>query len=71
MLLSRRGFALSALGTMVAGAQSDNPWASESLAGAAAAIRARRVTPSELVRACLERIEIYNPKVECLYHRDA
>ncbi len=49
---------------MAAGAQSkEEAWATSSLAAVAAAIRARRVTPSELVRACLERIETYNPKL--------
>jgi len=63
MLLSRRGFALSALGAVASSGQSREPWATYSLAAASAAIRTRKVTPSQLVAACLERIETYNPKL--------
>ena len=38
--------------------------ASLTLAEAAARLRARQVTSVELTQACLERIEIYNPKLD-------
>src|SRR6201986_4869163 len=38
--------------------------ASFTLAEAAARLRARQVTSVELTQACLERIEIYNPKLD-------
>lgn len=65
---SRREFTVSlfgaaaALGTRAAPASADElAWLT--LAQASEKIRTRAVSPSELVKACLDRIEIYNPKL--------
>src|SRR5271163_3376630 len=72
--ITRRGFALSITGSvagaLVAQAQ-DSPQNSSqsedltrlSLMEASARIRSRAVTPTQLVEACLARIQTYNPKV--------
>ncbi|MBK9166738.1 MAG: amidase [Bryobacterales bacterium] len=62
-MLTRRAFALSLAGAAALRAQSDAGLASLSLAEASARIRARSVTPTRLVEACLERIATYNPKL--------
>src|SRR5688572_32395012 len=65
---SRREFTASLIGAAagaaarpVAAAAPD--LASLTLAQASERIRSRAVSPSELVKACLERIEVYNPKL--------
>ncbi|MEO8027441.1 MAG: amidase [Bryobacteraceae bacterium] len=66
--ITRRGFALTAAGALAGAAargQSSVELASLSLTEAAARVLARTVTPTELVQACLARIETYNPKVNC------
>ena len=66
---SRREFtaslSLAAAATAVRGAAAaaDDPLASLTLAQASEKIRTRAVSPSELVKACLDRIEVYNPKL--------
>lgn len=61
--LSRRTFlATSAAACVPLRAQAGDP-AAWTLAQAAAAIRGRTVRPTQLVEACLKRIEIYNPKL--------
>lgn len=47
----------------VAYSQSSQDLASLTLAEASSRIRSRQVTPTQLVQACLERITIYNPKL--------
>src|SRR5271168_2029233 len=61
--LTRRGFAVSMLGALSLRGQSSNDLTELSLAEASGRIRARSVTPRQLVEACLTRIQIYNPKV--------
>jgi len=61
--ISRRGFTLSALGALAARGQSADDLTQLNLAEASARIRARNVTPTQLVEACVARIQIYNPKV--------
>ena len=61
--ISRRGFTLSVLGALAARAQSPENLADLSLAEASARIRAGSVTPAQLVEDCLQRIQIYNPKL--------
>jgi aspartyl-tRNA(Asn)/glutamyl-tRNA(Gln) amidotransferase subunit A len=62
--MSRRTFSASLLGaaaTMLA--QDSEDVTALTLTEISARIRARTVTPTQLVRACLSRIEIYNPKI--------
>lgn len=64
--LTRRRFAISAasmLGALALRGQSSGDLSQLSLAEASARIRARTVTPTQLVEACLSRIQIYNPKI--------
>ena len=63
--ITRRGFALSVAGALVARAQnsSSEDLTRLSLMEASARIRSRAVTPTQLVEACLARIQTYNPKV--------
>src|SRR5687768_16778399 len=66
---SRREFAtslsLAAAATAVraAAAPANDALAWLTLAQASEKIRSRAVSPTELVKACLERIEVYNPKL--------
>lgn len=62
-MLTRRQFAITAAGALAASAQSSDDLAYLSLAEAAARIRSRSVTSSQLVEACLARISTYNPKL--------
>jgi aspartyl-tRNA(Asn)/glutamyl-tRNA(Gln) amidotransferase subunit A len=61
--LTRRGFTASILGALVMRGQTADDLTQLTLAEASARIRARSVTPEQLVEACLSRIKIYNPKV--------
>jgi len=61
--VSRRGFTLSVLGALAARAQTKADITELTLAEAAARIRSGSVTPAELVEASLQRIKIYNPKL--------
>jgi aspartyl-tRNA(Asn)/glutamyl-tRNA(Gln) amidotransferase subunit A len=63
--LTRRGFATSVLGlgALAMRGQSSGDLAELTLAEASARVRARSVTPQQLVEACLKRIHTYNPKV--------
>jgi aspartyl-tRNA(Asn)/glutamyl-tRNA(Gln) amidotransferase subunit A len=65
--ISRRGFALSVAGAVAAQISKSSPQTEDltklSLAEASARIHARSVTPTQLVEACLVRIQTYNPKV--------
>jgi aspartyl-tRNA(Asn)/glutamyl-tRNA(Gln) amidotransferase subunit A len=64
---TRRTFTLSLAGAAVA-AHAQQPaedLAALSLAEAAARIRSRAVTSTQLTEACLARIETYNPKLNC------
>ncbi len=61
--ITRRGFALSLAAACAARGQASEDLASLSLAEAAARIRARSVTPTQLTEACLARVAIYNPKL--------
>src|SRR5438552_14171091 len=63
--ITRRTFALSLAGACVARGQTSEDLAALSLTEAAARIRTRSVTPTELTQACLARIETYNPKLNC------
>src|SRR5258708_7351842 len=60
---TRRGFAISLAAACAARGQASEDLASLSLAEAAARIRARSVTPTQLTEACLARVAIYNPKL--------
>src|SRR5580693_2421001 len=61
--ISRRGFTLSVLGALAARGQSQENLSELSLAEASARLRAGSVTSTQLVEACLARIQIYNPKI--------
>lgn len=61
--LSRRGFTLSVLGALAVRGQDQEDLSHLTLAEASARIRAGNVTPTQLVDACLARIQIYNPKL--------
>ena len=64
---SRREFTGSLIGTAAAtalrAAPANESLASLTLAQASEKIRSKSVSPSELAKACLERIEVYNPKL--------
>src|SRR3984957_20028742 len=65
--LPGKNFALPAegqAGNSAPAAGGNTELASLTLAEAAARLRARQVTSVELTEACLERIEIYNPKLD-------
>ncbi len=65
-LISRRVFSVALASAAVAGrsaGQSTRKLTELTLVEAAAQVRARSVTPSQLVEACLDRIGIYNPKI--------
>jgi aspartyl-tRNA(Asn)/glutamyl-tRNA(Gln) amidotransferase subunit A len=61
--ITRRSFALSLAGACAARGQTSEDLAALSLAEAAARIRMRSITPTQLTEACLKRIETYNPKL--------
>jgi aspartyl-tRNA(Asn)/glutamyl-tRNA(Gln) amidotransferase subunit A len=70
--ITRRGFAISVAGAVAAQISKSSPQTSQdssndltklSLAEASARIHARSITPTQLVEACLVRIQTYNPKV--------
>jgi aspartyl-tRNA(Asn)/glutamyl-tRNA(Gln) amidotransferase subunit A len=70
--ITRRGFALSVAGAAAAqisrsssqsSQDSSNDLTQMSLAEASARIHSRSVTPTQLVEACIVRIQTYNPKV--------
>jgi aspartyl-tRNA(Asn)/glutamyl-tRNA(Gln) amidotransferase subunit A len=61
--MTRRGFALASLGAWAAYADAEDDVAQMSLADVSARIRSRTLTPTQLVRACLRRIETYNGKL--------
>ena len=61
--ITRRGFALTLAGACAAHGQASEDLASLSLTEAAARIRMRSVTPTQLTEACLARIAAYNPKL--------
>jgi len=63
---TRRTFALSLAGAALAShAQPSEDLAALTLAEAAARIRSRAVTSTQLTQACLARIDTYNPKLNC------
>jgi aspartyl-tRNA(Asn)/glutamyl-tRNA(Gln) amidotransferase subunit A len=61
--VTRRGFTLSLAGALAARGQASEDLTALSLTEAAARIRTRSVTPTQLTEACLARIETYNPKL--------
>ena len=61
--ITRRGFTLSLAGALAARGQALGDLATLSLTEAAARIRTRSVTPTQLTEACLARVETYNPKL--------
>jgi aspartyl-tRNA(Asn)/glutamyl-tRNA(Gln) amidotransferase subunit A len=62
--LSRRAFSASLVGAAATlFAQDADDLTALTLTEISARIRARTVTPTELVKACLSRIDIYNPKI--------
>ncbi len=62
-VISRREFSASLAGAAVVLAQGADELAFLTLTEASARIRSRSVTPTQLVTACLKRIDIYNPKI--------
>jgi len=62
---TRREFTLSVAAALWARAQASEDLAALSLAEASSRIRSRAVTPTQLTEACLERIQTYNPKLNC------
>jgi len=61
--VSRRAFNFSLAGAFAAQGQPTEDLASLSLSEASGRIRAGTATPTQLVEACLARIETYNPKL--------
>src|ERR1700676_4582100 len=61
--LTRRGFTFSVIGALAARGQIRENLSVLSLAEVSARIRSRTGTPTDLVQACLTRIETYNPKL--------
>ncbi|MGH9718632.1 MAG: amidase [Bryobacteraceae bacterium] len=61
--ITRRTFALSAVSALAARGQDLRELAGLSLAEASARIRSKAVTPTQLVQACLARIDVYNSKL--------
>jgi len=61
--ITRRGFTFSLAGALAARAQANDDLAALTLTEAAARIRARTVTPTQLTQACLTRVVTYNPKL--------
>jgi aspartyl-tRNA(Asn)/glutamyl-tRNA(Gln) amidotransferase subunit A len=61
--VTRRGFTLSLAGALAVRGQASEDLTALSLTEAAARIRTRSVTPTQLTEACLARIETYNPKL--------
>src|SRR5229473_7986925 len=61
--ITRRGFSLTLAGVLAARGQASGDLATLSLTEAAARIRTRSVTPTQLTEACLARVETYNPKL--------
>ena len=63
LALSRREFGISLAGAAAVFAQSSEELSALTMTEASSRIRAGTVTPSQLVEACLSRIQIYNPKL--------
>ena len=61
--ISRRSFTLSVLAAAALQGQTPEDAAGATLAEACANIRSRAFTPTQLVQACLTRIDTYNPKL--------
>jgi aspartyl-tRNA(Asn)/glutamyl-tRNA(Gln) amidotransferase subunit A len=61
--MTRRSFAVTVAGAIAARGQASEDLSTLSLAEASARIRSRAVTSTQLVEACLARIQTYNPKV--------
>src|SRR5215471_2831631 len=63
--ISRREFALSLATALALRGQASEDLTSLTLTEASGRIFARSVTPTQLVEACLTRIGVYNPKLNC------
>jgi aspartyl-tRNA(Asn)/glutamyl-tRNA(Gln) amidotransferase subunit A len=63
--ITRRTFTASAIGALAARAQAPEDLTALSLAEASARMRAGTVTATKLTEACLARIDVYNPKLNC------
>ena len=61
--ITRRGFTFSLAGALAVRGQASDDLTALSLTEAAARIRTRSATPTQLTEACLARIETYNPKL--------
>ncbi|HYL34599.1 MAG TPA: amidase [Bryobacteraceae bacterium] len=61
--LSRREFAAALGAAVLARAETPGDLAALTIGEAAGRIRSRSLTSTQLVNACLERIEVYNPKL--------
>ena len=61
--ISRRAFTFSTIGALAALGEASQELAALSLAEASSRIRSKTVTPTQLVQACLARIDVYNPKL--------
>jgi aspartyl-tRNA(Asn)/glutamyl-tRNA(Gln) amidotransferase subunit A len=61
--MTRRGFAVTLAGAALLRGEGSEDLADLSLAEASARIRARTLTPTQLTQACLDRIAVYNPKL--------
>jgi aspartyl-tRNA(Asn)/glutamyl-tRNA(Gln) amidotransferase subunit A len=61
--MTRRQFALSTASALIARGQSSEDLAALSLAEVSRRIRTGTVNPTQLTESCLERIRIYNPKI--------
>jgi len=63
--ITRRTFTASVIGALVSQAQVPGDLAALTLAEASGQMRAGTVTATQLTEACLARIDVYNPKLNC------
>src|SRR5258708_2602211 len=65
MDITRRTFTASVIGALASRAQAPRDLAALTLAEASGQMRAGTVTATQLTEACLARIDVYNPKLNC------
>jgi aspartyl-tRNA(Asn)/glutamyl-tRNA(Gln) amidotransferase subunit A len=65
MDITRRTFTASVIGAFASRAQAPRDLAALTLAEASGQMRAGTVTATQLTEACLARIDVYNPKLNC------
>jgi aspartyl-tRNA(Asn)/glutamyl-tRNA(Gln) amidotransferase subunit A len=63
--ITRRAFTASVIGALASRAQAPSDLAALTLTEASGQMRAGTVTATQLTEACLARIDVYNPKLNC------